>query len=118
MKTTLDQFARIITRYSIDQWSIEPTSSRFKLEIEFIDNSILTVKDYLFRNERKYAYHWQAADGLLLVRWDNAPHWRDVSTFPHHRHENASVFPSAEVNIKDVLDHILNRLQSGRDQKA
>ena len=27
------------------------------------------------------------ADGRLKRRWDNAPHHRDVSTFPHHVHD-------------------------------
>jgi hypothetical protein len=22
----------------------------------------------------------------LKIRWDNAPHWESVSTFPHHKH--------------------------------
>ena len=35
---------------------------------------------------RTYRMHWQHSDGRLKRRWDNAPHHRDVSTFPHHVH--------------------------------
>ena len=33
-----------------------------------------------------YRLHWQQDDGRLKRRWDNAPHHRDVSTFPYHVH--------------------------------
>ena len=33
-----------------------------------------------------YRIHWQQADGRLKRRWDNAPHHKEVPTFPHHVH--------------------------------
>jgi Family of unknown function (DUF6516) len=33
-----------------------------------------------------YRIHWQQGDGRLKRRWDNAPHHKEVSTFPHHVH--------------------------------
>jgi hypothetical protein len=33
-----------------------------------------------------YRTHWQQGDGRLKRRWDNAPHHKDVPTFPHHVH--------------------------------
>src|SRR5215813_1608112 len=30
--------------------------------------------------------HWQQGDGRLRRRWDNAPHHKEVPTFPHHVH--------------------------------
>jgi hypothetical protein len=34
----------------------------------------------------KYRHHWQRDDGLLIKRWDNAPHYPTIDTFPHHLH--------------------------------
>lgn len=78
-------------------------------EIIFIDDSILYVKDYLFLSgTRKYSYHWQSKNGDLLNRWDNAPHWPDIPTFPHHKHikDVLQVEASKERNLKDVLKYI------------
>ena len=44
----------------------------------------------------------------LIIRWDNAAHWKKISTFPHHKHvttEN-NVHPSIEITIDQVLKHI------------
>jgi hypothetical protein len=35
-------------------------------------------------NRKKYRYHWQAANGETLYRWDNAPHHPSLTTFPDH----------------------------------
>lgn len=53
----------------------------------------------------KYRYHLQTVDGTLVSRWDNAPHYPKVSTFPHHRHDaSESAYPSPPISIPDVLD--------------
>ncbi len=106
IKDLADKYASIVTEYEVTIWEHEPTSSRFKARMTFIDGSALLVKDYLFTHGRKYAYHRQDNPGTLKMRWDNAPHWKSVETFPHHRHEATDVFPSGEVSLEDVLQYI------------
>ena len=33
-------------------------------------------------------------------------HWKDIETFPHHRHEKNNVFPSKEFTLEDVMAYI------------
>jgi uncharacterized protein DUF6516 len=40
----------------------------------------------------KYRHHWQNQEGILIKRWDNAPHYPQVASFPHHLHDG-SRFP-------------------------
>jgi hypothetical protein len=35
----------------------------------------------------KYRHHWQNQAGFLIKRWDNAPHYPQVASFPHHLHD-------------------------------
>jgi hypothetical protein len=53
----------------------------------------------------RYSYHWQAADGQLRQRWDNAPHHPQVSTHPAHIHDGdeTTILPSEAITIADVL---------------
>jgi len=37
----------------------------------------------------KYRQHWQDGNGVLIKRWDNAPHYPAIDTFPHHLHDGA-----------------------------
>jgi len=63
----------------------------------------------------KYSFHWQRADGSLVRRWDNAPHHREIATFPHHVHEGDEdhVLPHRAVDVFWVLRVIENELVRG-----
>ncbi|MEQ8168832.1 MAG: DUF6516 family protein [Candidatus Eremiobacterota bacterium] len=45
-------------------------------------------------------------DSDLIIRWDNAFHWKNIDTFPHHKHQNNEVLSSREFNLQDVLQYI------------
>ena len=73
------------------------------------DESHLELRDYLFADgSRKYAYHWMEADGALRRRWDNAPHYPDIATVPHHVHIPGAEpsQPSAVTNLEDLFQEL------------
>ncbi len=76
--------------------------------IELRDNSEIHVFEYVNSGLHKidYSYHWQNKDKRLITRWDNAPHHRDIDTFPHHVHEGDSVNPSNELTFVEILNKI------------
>jgi hypothetical protein len=47
---------------------------------------------------------------LLRIRWDNAPHHRDICTFPHHKHL-PNLEESKEMSLDGVLKEIKEWLQ-------
>jgi len=112
MNHIIEQYSQIISDYEIIDWESEPTAYRFKARIVFTDGSFLAIKDYLISESRKYAYHWQNKEGNRIIRWDNAPHWKNIDTYPHHRHENSEIFSSTEVTLEDVLNKINHIIQS------
>ena len=86
---------------------------RFKAQLIFINDSKLFIKEYVFENkERKYAYHWTDSSESLICRWDNANHWPDISTFPHHKHTDNQVFESTEISFDDVLSIIIKKIST------
>ena len=77
------------------------------------DGSELHFKDYMFEDgSRKYAYHWQTKDAEPVGRWDNAPHWTDSETFPHHFHNmlRGTVEDSTIRNLESVLEYLKKHL--------
>jgi hypothetical protein len=54
---------------------------------------------------RTYRIHWQSADGQLRRRWDNAPHYPGIWTFPHHVHVGPSdhIESSPRMTIAEAL---------------
>jgi len=111
----LSKYTDIIKRTDIVTYEFEENQVRIKIELELTDGSLLMIKDYKFSNNtRKYAYHWMGSDRKLIIRWDNAPHWDLVSTFPDHKHveRNENILISTETNIESVLEYIEKALKS------
>jgi len=84
----------------------EDSVKLIKIKAVLKENLLLYITELHTKDYQKYSYHCQKNDGDLIVRWDNKPHWKDMSTYPHHKHENDQVSPSHRVTIIDVLDHI------------
>jgi len=80
----------------------------------FEDESILHFTEYVNTEHQiqrlKYRYQYQRADGVTIFRYDNAPHHKSVSTFPHHKHIGAGGQPveSTAPELQDVLDEIIS----------
>ncbi|MHA1187835.1 MAG: toxin-antitoxin system TumE family protein [Candidatus Heimdallarchaeota archaeon] len=80
-----------------------------KGKIALKNKSILYFRQFLSENEHLYSYHWQKENGKLIIRWDNAPHHKQVKTHPHHKH-TPKVVESKEMTLEEILDHIKNRI--------
>lgn len=108
----IEEFSDVITSYSVFKFEKYGSAVSFVAKVEFIDGSILRIKDYLFlAGKRKYSYHWQNVIGNLIIRWDNSPHHKEVSTFPHHKHLPDKIIASKERNIRDVFEIIKSAIK-------
>jgi len=56
--------------------------------------------------EIEYSFHYQHADGALIFRYDNSPHFPDLPTFPAHKHTPDGVIASPAPDLADVLQEI------------
>jgi len=79
-----------------------------RFAVELRDGSELHVFEYVDSGLRKidYSYHWQNKEKKLISRWDNAPHYSEIETFPHHVHEGEDVKPSIEPTFAEILKKI------------
>jgi hypothetical protein len=75
----------------------------------FKDGSVLEFLELIREThglERlKYRFQHRKGD-TLAFRYDNAPHHREIDTFPHHVHIGGKVLPSKEKNLIEVLREI------------
>ena len=103
----LTTYRHIIASWKATTLDIEPHRYRIVLEIEFTSGLRLFVKDYLFEDgRRKYSYHCQDSSGNFVFRYDNAPHWVDIATFPYHKHLPIGVVESAPMTLEKVCAEI------------
>ena len=86
-------------------------------DIYFIDNTRLHFRElYIRRDEpykRNYAYHYQKADGTLIFRYDNAPHYPDLAEAPHHKHIGEDkVISAPPPDLQQILDEIAGLIEA------
>ncbi|BCV19942.1 toxin-antitoxin system TumE family protein [Moorella sp. Hama-1] len=107
----LDQCSAVAS-YEIQDFKQGTDFYFLKVRCEFKNDTLLYIRQYVSDDEYNYSYHWQNKEGDIIVRWDNAPHHRDIITFPHHKHVGANIMASAEIGIEDVLRYITMMLSS------
>ncbi len=79
--------------------------------LKFHDGSLLDFDEVvLLRNEQivklRYAYHYQNESGEVIFRYDNAPHYPNIITYPHHKHAGSTVEPAQIPDLSEVLREI------------
>lgn len=82
-------------------------------EVKFADGSHLHFREFVQLrqgqppNRYKYAYHYQHANETIIFRYDNARHYFDLSTAPHHKHVGKNeVIASESPDLQFVLKEI------------
>jgi hypothetical protein len=84
----------------------EDTIKVIKVKAKVIDGTVLFVHEIFRISSHKYSYHWQETDGKLIMRWDNSPHWKNVKTFPYHKHIANDVFACRKMTVSDVISEM------------
>jgi len=68
----------------------------------------------LIQTENETIYSYQLYTDRPIVRWDNAPHFPEISTFPHHYHNSkgeVEASPLKGAPFED-LDHVLKNIKN------
>jgi hypothetical protein len=111
----ITEFKPILHDFEIIEHQNRDGVQILRLKITIIDLSILFVTDISisFENRRKYSFHWQKIDEKLISRWDNAPHFPDISSYPHHQHlqSETNVVASSAMSLINILKIIQEKIQ-------
>ncbi len=79
-------------------------------KIAFSNGNILEFVESITAERLKYRYQYMNADGTMVFRYDNAPHHRNLATFPHHKHVGEHVIESEEPTLRVVIEEIIDLL--------
>lgn len=78
---------------------------RLKVRVKLRNNWLMDVWEHVAPGLRRYSYHVFYRK-KMITRWDNAPHFPSIRTFPHHKHVNEKIEESVEVTVELVLKEI------------
>jgi hypothetical protein len=87
--------------------------ANLRLRIRFNLTYLLAVSEIiLIENDRiiylDYRYHFQDGQNMLIFRYDNTPHFPNLSSFPHHKHLVHTVIECQKPTLEEVLQEILS----------
>ena len=74
----------------------------------FLGGYSFNFMEYIQIGKRRPKYRFNLSDskGKLIFRYDNAPHHKEISTHPHHKHLGTQVKPSEEIGLAEVISEI------------
>jgi len=105
--------------------SIEIISS---IQVVFLDDSLqrsicklrcsLLPSQYkldvrLIQTENQIIYSYQLFHDRPIIRWDNAPHFPSVTTFPHHFHDQNDKIKASNLtgDIIEDIEYVLGKIK-------
>lgn len=111
---TINTFEDIIIETQILTQRQDNRIMEFKGRLKLTDNSILEITEiFVFDiSKRKYSFQWMDENYDLKIRWDNAPHHRQIITFPHHKHieQEENIYESQETTVEEILGLIKSKI--------
>ncbi|MDI9546619.1 MAG: DUF6516 family protein [Chloroflexota bacterium] len=104
----------IVARFQIRRERTTVVDGHIRVRAILSDGSLLEFSEYVQRTQHGsmqvivYSYHWESANGDLIRRWDNTPHYPDLPSFPHHVHDGqtGTTQPGRPMDIFAALDQI------------
>jgi len=110
-----DRYAQIEAMYEdiVHKISLlEIDDETLKLILYFNDGSNVRVTEQ-WEGEllKRYSYYWLTAENELKIGWDNAPHHKQIDTFPHHKHVagQKNIRFSKETCLEEVIMFIIKK---------
>lgn len=106
-QATLDAFSEIVKAIEDLEIVQKETVSKLKAKLRLFDGSILWVREvYVNDLIEVYSYYWLRPDETMIIGWDNAPHHKNIKTYPHHMHIADKVDDSDQRDLHSILNFI------------
>ena len=108
----------VVRAFEIVRERVTLVDGHLRARLTLSDKPTLEFSEYVQQSASNqidvvtYSYHWAQANGELIRRWDNTPHFPNLEASPHHVHDGraGSVTPGAALSIFRVLDEIVERV--------
>ena len=110
--------ALLISSPLISSWQImiaDETARRalYKIRCQLL-RSAYRLEIRLIQTEDELLYSYQLFTNRPLLRWDNAPHFPAIQSFPHHQHQESEEVAESFLSGDPSLDlpYILDQIRT------
>ena len=96
-------------------YSSTSSAAYIRGRVVFSDMSFLEFSEFLLHKTNKvivdkYRYQYMDSSKRFVFRYDNAPHHKEIPTFPSHKHAGDVVIESKTPIFVDVLAEIASSI--------
>ena len=111
IEKAIDSHPTVLSSTLQKQFGPDSKSVYLKSSIIFANLSVLELSIFAFASRHKvmidkYRYHDMDMRGRLVFRYDNAPHHRELQSFPDHKHLPDKAVAAPAPSLPDVLNEI------------
>lgn len=108
----------VVARWAIIKRRVQDSGGYIRIRAQLIDGGLLEISEYWAETSSaelarlEYSFHWQAADGQLRLRRDNAAHHPELPNAPHHLHradgmaEGSGELPALPIILRTIESDI------------
>ncbi len=80
-----------------------------RIRVRFLNGYLLELSEAAIVESGRirhlcYRYHFQDRQNNVVFRYDNTPHFADISTFPHHKYLEKKVVAAEKPSIPDIIE--------------
>jgi hypothetical protein len=87
---------------------LTPHRANLRIRVRFYNGCLLELNESIVHQDGLehlgYRYHFQGKDNELIFRYDNAPHFSDLQTFPDHKHHQTGIDCSGPPSILKAIE--------------
>ena len=90
---------------------LSATRGNLRIRLRFSDKALVEISEAFVLVSKEllwlsYRYHYQDALGVLVFRYDNAPHHPEIVTHPDHKHQGEQILASGHPSIEQLLEEV------------
>ena len=77
-----------VVNYAINRRRVGDVEGFIVIDVDLVHSYRLSIMEYfrILDGVTRYRYHLMDQSNNPILRWDNAPHHSEITTFPHHVH--------------------------------
>lgn len=108
VEVAVQELANIyVERY--EEEILTPSRINLRIRIRFSSGHLLELNEAVIVETNhirhlNYRYHFQNEQNSLVFRYDNAPHFRNLSNLPHHKHLDNDIIPCQQPSVLQVIE--------------
>ena len=102
----MEEIKWLIKKKNIELNLVSEEMGIIKGKIVFVNSNVLDFRELVSEEHVDYRFQFMNGNNRLIYRWDNAPHHKEIASFPFHLHAPEGVRECDKVSLIEVVDII------------